>query len=132
MRRATDMQMLANPAEAYRRVEIDAFIVGGQGAQLTRLCFAEAIGALNRSLYFDGKNEPEARGKCITKAISSVQALRMGIDRKHPIANALLTVYGNAIGRLASNMGSFEPDDIVALRHDLLEIEQAFAQASTT
>jgi flagellin-specific chaperone FliS len=117
------------PAEAYRRVEIDAYIVGGEAAQLTRLCLAETIGALNRALYFDSRSEAEQRSACLAKASASIQALKLGVDRKQPLAEALLIVYGNAIGRLSRNMREFDARAISALRQDFLDIEQAFAEA---
>jgi len=117
------------PAEAYRRVEIDAYIVGGEAAQMTRLCLAETIGALNRALYFDSKADGEARVNCLTKALSCIQALKLGVDRTQPLAEALLVVYGNAVGRLTRNMRIFDARAISALRQDFLEIEQAFAEA---
>lgn len=118
-----------SPAEAYRRVEIDAYIVGGEAAQLTRLCLAETIGALNRALYFDSKHQAEQRGACLDKAMSSIQALKLGVDRKQPLAEALLIVYGNAIGQLMRNLRAFDARAVAAIRHDFLEIEQAFAEA---
>jgi len=117
------------PAEAYRRVEIDAYIVGGEAAQMTRLCLAETIGALNRALYFDSKGDGEARTNCLTKGMYCIQALKMGVDRSQPLADALLIVYGNAVGRLTHNMRVFDPQAIAVLRQDFLEIEQAFAEA---
>ncbi len=117
----------ATPQEAYRRVELDAFIAGGEAAQLTRLCFAEALGALNRSLYFDERGDHQPRSQCLDKAIASIQALRLGVDRDHALGPALLTVYGNALGRLAGQLRTFDSREIVALRQDILEIEQVFA-----
>lgn len=117
------------PAEAYRRVEIDAYIVGGEAAQLTRLCLAETIGALNRALYFNERRAAEQRGACIGKAIASIQALKLGVDRKQPLADALLIVYGDAIGRLTRNLRVFDAGAITTIRQDFLEIEQAFAEA---
>lgn len=117
------------PAEAYRRVEIDAYIVGGEAAQLTRLCLAETIGALNRSLYFDSRRQAEQRGACLVKAIASIQALKLGVDRSQPLAEALIIVYSDAIGRLTRSLGAFDPSAIAAVRQDFLEIEQAFAAA---
>ena len=117
-----------SPSEAYRRVEIDAYIVGGEAAQLTRLCLAETIGAINRALYFDSKGQTDQRGNCIAKAIASIQALKLGVDRKQPLADALFIVYGSAIGRLTRSLRNFDPQAIGAIRQDFLEIEQAFAE----
>ena len=129
MPRATDMLHRARPAEAYRRVEIDAFIAGGQAAQLTRLCLAETISALNRALYFDSKGEAQQRGACVAKAVSSIQALTLSVDRAAALGEALLVVYGDAITRIMRNQRAFDSGAIEAIRTDFLELEQAFAQS---
>lgn len=116
------------PAEAYRRVEIDAYIVGGEAAQMIRLCLAETVGALNRALYFDSKGDADARANCLAKAISCIQALKLGVDRTQPLAQALLVVYGNAVARLTRQLRSFDHQALAALRQDFVEIEQAFAE----
>ena len=116
------------PAEAYRRVEIDAYIVGGEAAQLTRLCLAETIGALNRALYFDSKGDAEPCRGCLAKAISSIQALKLGVDRRQPLADSLLIVYGDALGRITRNLRAFDASTVATVRQDFVDIEQAFAE----
>lgn len=110
-------------------MEIDAFILGGEAAQMTRLCLTELVGALNRALYFDSKGATEARGNCLSKALSCVQALKLSVDRAQPLGKALLIVYGNAAGKVTRNLRNFDPQVIAALRQDFLEIDQAFAEA---
>jgi hypothetical protein len=108
-------------------VEIDACIASGDPAQMTRLCIAETIGALNRSLYFASKKDETARRNCLLKAISSIQALQLGVDRDHPMGVALLTLYGSACAGVTRSLRYFDETVITAIRRDFLDIEQAFA-----
>ena len=117
------------PAEAYRRVELDACVAGGNPAQMTRLCIAEAIGALNRSLYFESRGNDESCRNCLLKAISAMQALQLGVDREQPLGDVLLTFYGNACQGVSRNLRNFDAEAIAAIRGDLLDIDQAFGAA---
>ncbi|MCP9221240.1 hypothetical protein MKP08_00555 [Erythrobacter sp. LQ02-29] len=116
------------PSEAYRRVEIDAYIVGGDTGQLTRLCLAEAIGAINRALCFDTYAQPGKRSTAVLKALSCVQALKLGVDVSQPLGEALLVVYGDACAKLVRGSSRFDRAELTALRDDFLEMEQAFAE----
>ncbi len=116
------------PSEAYLRVEIDAYIFGGNTTQLTRLCLAETIGAINRALFFDANGQPDKRSNALLKALSCVQALKLGVDPGQPLGEALLVVYGDACARLTRGTVKFDRAGMAALRDDFLEMEQAFAE----
>lgn len=117
------------PAEAYRRVELDAWIAGSDQRQLTRVCLSEAIAALARALLWDQRGDATRRDLALLKAVSCVQALVLGVDRAHPLGGALLVVYGEAGSRLASSIRQFDRDGVSAVRQDLLDMERAFAAA---
>lgn len=114
------------PSEAYRRVEIDAYIAGSDARFLTMLCLQEAIAALDRALFADRQRRIDLRAKSTSRAYSCVDALCMGVDAKHPMGEALLTVYGSVRHRLKNSLVSFDPQSIVSLRTDLDELRQAF------
>ena len=116
-----------DPAEAYRRVELDAWIAGSDQRQLTRVCLSEATAALNRALLWEGRGGSARRDTALVKAMSCIQALLLGVDRAHPLGGALLTVYGEAGGRVAAALQRFDRENVEYIRQDLLDIEQAFA-----
>lgn len=117
------------PAEAYRRVQLDAWIAGGDARQLTRICLAEAVGALGRALLWHDRGDGARRSGALGKALSCTQALRLGVDGTQPLGGALLVVYGDTAARLARSLGRFDREGVQAVRDDLLELEQAFNTA---
>ncbi len=117
----------SGPSEAYRRVEIDAYVAGSDARFLTMLCLQEAIAALDRALFADRDKRIELRAKSTSRAYSCIDALCMGVDPKQPLGEALLTVYGSARHRLKDSLSAFEPQSILSLRSDLDDLHQAFA-----
>lgn len=120
------MLHIVPPAEAYRRVELDALVLGGDARQLTRLCIAEAVSALERALLWHERADTGRRNTAIGKAIGSVQALRLGVDRTHPLSGALLTMYGSAAARLTGAMIRFNEAVVTEVRADLRDLAEAF------
>lgn len=117
------------PAEAYRRVELDAWIAGSDQRQLTRVCLSEANAALARALLWDQRGDAARSDKALLMAVSCVQALLLGVDRAHPLGGALLNVYGEAGSRLTASLRRFDRARVAAVRQDLLDMERAFAAA---
>lgn len=120
------MLQVIPPAEAYRRVELDALVLGGDARQLIKLCLAEAVGSLDRALLWHDKGDRGRRNSALAKAISGIQALRMGIDQQHPLGGALLTLYGSAAARLTRTLIRFDASAVAQVSADLNELADAF------
>lgn len=117
------------PDEAYRRVELDALVLGGDARLLTRLCLTEAVGSLERALLWHGKEDTRRRNSALGKAIGSAQALRLGVDRAHPLGEALLTLYGSAAAQLTAAMIRFDQVVVKQVCADLRDLAEAFDKA---
>lgn len=115
------------PAEAYRRVELDAWIAGSDQRQLTRVCLAEAVASLGRALAWDEKGDDDRRDMALLRGMSATQALLLGVDRSQPLGPALFTVYGEAGKRLTAALRRFDRLVVASVRQDLSDIEEAFA-----
>lgn len=111
-----------NPAEAYRRVAVDACVQGSHGHALTALCFMEATAALRCAIYADRHGHLLLRGRALVRARSAVQALRAGVERSHPLGPALLTIYGSCDAVITRCMTSFDADGVMGAINDLDEI----------
>lgn len=117
------MLALNDPNEAYRRSLLDARVQGGDTAALVRLCLEQAIVSLNSALFAQERDNPLLRSKALTRALTAITALEMGIDREAPLAEALLQVYGAARHAVLKSAIDFNPDALAAARSDFVEIE---------
>ena len=119
--------MLAStdPHEAYRRSAFDARVLSGDTAVLVLLCLEQAIAGLGGALLAHERGDPAARSKALTRALTAVTALEMGVDRSAPLANSLLLVYGGARRAVLDSVVNFDPAVLSPVRQDLLEIEAA-------
>ena len=123
--------MLAStdPHEAYRRSAFDARVQSGDTAALVLLCLEQAIAGLGGALLANERGDPAARSKALTRALTAVTALEMGVDRSAPLAGSLLLRYGAARRAVLDSVVSFDPAVLSPVRQDLLEIEAALRSA---
>ena len=78
------MLTLTDPHEAYRRSSLDARVQGGDSAALVQLCLEQAVTALGSALYAQEKGDVALRSKALTRALTAITALEMGVDRDAP------------------------------------------------
>ena len=123
--------MLAStdPHEAYRRSAFDARVQSGDTAALVLLCLEQALAGLGGALLANERGDPAARSKALTRALTAVTALEMGVDRSAPLAGSLLLLYGAARRAVLDSVVSFDPAVLSPVRQDLLEIEAALRSA---
>ena len=123
--------MLAStdPHVAYRRSAFDARVQSGDTAALVLLCLEQAIAGLGGALLANERGDPAARSKALTRALTAVTALEMGVDRSAPLAGSLLLLYGAARRAVLDSVVSFDPAVLSPVRQDLLEIEAALRSA---
>ncbi|RXZ65258.1 flagellar protein FliS [Pelagerythrobacter rhizovicinus] len=123
------MLALTDPHEAYRRSSLDARVQGGDSAALVQLCLEQAIASLGSALFAQERGDPMLRSKALTRALTAITALEMGVDREAPLAEALLQVYGAARHAVLGSATDFNGDLLAAVRQDFLEIETALRGA---
>jgi flagellar protein FliS len=126
------MLATTDPHEAYRRSAFDARVQSGDTAALVLLCLEQAIAGLGGALLADKRNDPAARSKALTRALTAITALEMGIDRSAPLADSLLLVYGAARRAVLESVVSFDSAVLSPVRQDLLDIEAALRSAPAT
>lgn len=119
------MLALTDPNEAYRRSLFDARVQGGDTAALVQLCLEHAISGLGGALFAHQRGDTAARSKALTRALTAITALEMGVDRTAPLADALLQMYGAARHAVLGSVTDFKPDLLGSVRQDLVEIETA-------
>jgi flagellar protein FliS len=124
------MLAFTDPREAYRRSEIDARIEGGADpADLVRLCMEQAIGGLGLAIIAHERHDPAGRSKALTRALSAVTALDIGVDRSAPLAAALLQIYGGARKAILDSVTAFDTALLSQVRQDFVEIARALSRS---
>ncbi|MGN6356256.1 MAG: flagellar protein FliS [Novosphingobium sp.] len=118
-----------NPQEAYRRVDFDARIAAAKPGELVVLCLEQFVAATGSALIAHERKNNELKSRSMTRALSSVTALQMGIDGNGGMAGPLSQFYGAARQTLLDNVLRFDPAAIKTVRDDFIEVYQAFVSS---
>ena len=118
---------LTDPNEAYRISEIDARLDGAKAEELVTFCLGQVIQGLGASISAHGRNSYAARSKSLTRALTALTALEMGVNRDAPLAGALLQVYGAARRSLLDCALDFDPQALLVIRGDFVDILTALS-----
>lgn len=113
------------PQEAYRQVDFDARVSGSQPADLVHLCIEHLIGALGTALHAAEMGDNGLKSRSITRALTAVTALQLGVSGEEGIAAALRHVYEAARRAILDSATDFDSVKIAALRTDFVDIGQA-------
>ena len=113
------------PRAAYRRVAVDARIHGASQAELVALCFEQVVGELGGAIHAHTTGDAARRSEGLTRAHAALTALEMGLDRRQPIAGAMLQLYGGARERILRSVTAFDAAALQTIRADFREIGAA-------
>lgn len=117
------MLAFTDPREAYRRSEIEARIQGvGDPGELVRICIDQVVGGLGLALITHKRPDPAARSKALSRALSALIALEMGVDQSAPLAPALMQLYGAAKKAILDSVVTFDEETLGYVRSDFVEI----------
>lgn len=117
------------PDEAYRRVDFDARVNGADGSELVHVCLEQLVGALGTAVHAHAIADTGLRSRSMSRALTAITALQMGVSGDTGIASALNQVYGAARQTILSSSTSFSSEQIGQLRTDFLEIARAMQTA---
>lgn len=120
------MQYLRSPQEAYRKVDFDARVAGADPVQLVLVCYEQLASALGTAIHAQARGDNAAKSASLTRALSALTALQMGLDQNQPIAGALSILFEGARKTVLDSVLHFDGDALAALRHDVSEIADAF------
>lgn len=124
------MLALRNPSEAYRRIDFDARVEGADPRTLVMLCYESLVSSLGTALFAHDRGDNRAKSAALTRAVSALTALLLGIEGQEGISAHLRAFYEAARRRVLDNVIAFSPDQIVQVREDIREIAAAMS-AST-
>ncbi|MGB3805587.1 MAG: hypothetical protein WA936_00140 [Erythrobacter sp.] len=117
------MQHLSsNPAEAYRRVDLDARIAASGGADLTRICLEEAASALGHALHALSRDPKRAPRERLVRAHGILTWLAANVAPDNPLRDQLRQLYGAIAGLVSRNMIEPSPDELAQAHGDLIDL----------
>ncbi|HKX79565.1 MAG TPA: flagellar protein FliS [Novosphingobium sp.] len=119
------MLMQCNPAEAYRRVDFDARVEGASGAQLIALCFEQMTAAIGTAIYAAEIRDNALKSRSLTRALSALTALQLGVTGEDAVADALRQLYHSAHSSILDCAVNFDAGKLRTIRDDFTEIAGA-------
>ncbi len=119
------MRRQQTPHEAYRKVEFDARVMGADPAELVHVCYEHLIGALGTSIHAVRLDDNALKSRSLTRALTAVTALQLGVSGNDGIADALHHLYETARRVILECALNYDAEKIAALRDDFTEIHRA-------
>jgi flagellar protein FliS len=119
------MMLLTSPQEAYRRVDFDARVSGAGPAELVHLCYEHLVSALGTAVHADRRGDNCLKSRSMTRALTAITALQMGLAGGEGIAGALSQLYEAARRTVLDSALQFDSERITVLREDFVEIGRA-------
>ena len=120
------MHLLRSPQEAYRKIDFDARVAGADPVQLVLVCYEQLASALGTAVHADARGDNAAKSASLTRALSALTALQMGLDHDRPVSGALSALFEGARKIVLDSVLHFDADALTALRSDISEIADAF------
>lgn len=126
------MLALRNPSEAYRRIDFDARVEGADPRTLVLLCYESLVSSLGTALFAHDRGDNRAKSEALTRALSALTALLLGIEGEDGISAHLRAFYEAARRRVLDNVIHFAPVQIAEVRQDIRDIAAALSGAART
>lgn len=124
------MLALRNPSEAYRRIDFDARVEGADPRTLVMLCYESLVSSLGTALFAHERGDNRAKSAALTRAVSALTALLLGIEGQDGISAHLRAFYEAARRRVLDNVIAFSPDQVREVREDIREIAAALSASN--
>lgn len=119
-----------DPGLAYRRSSFEARLLAASPQDMVIMCLDDFLTNLVRFEQADLRHDREARSAALTRCITSLTALEMGVDRAAPLGETLLRFYAAAKAGLLGMMVCFEAERLHAIRADFEDIRSSFRAAA--
>lgn len=119
----------ARPNDAYRQANFDARLMGSTRDALVIFCLEDLVENLTALELAEARNDRSARSRALTRSVTALTALEMGIDRSAELAATLAHFYGAAKSVLLDQIRTTDLTRIAALKQDFVDISAAFQGA---
>lgn len=115
------------PAEAYRQVDFEARVYGASRQELVAICFEQLIGSLGTAIYAKRMGDAYLSSRSMSRAVSSLLALEMGISGDDGLAGAMRDLYQGARNSIIGCSVNYDEKILQTIRKDFVEIWQAMS-----
>jgi flagellar protein FliS len=119
----------AKPHEAYRESHFDARLIASGRDDLVLICLEDLIENLGVLQIVEGRADRAVRSRALTRCVTALTALEMGVDRDADLSASLLQFYGAAKSLLLDSIRECDMVQIAQLQSDMTEIATAFRAA---
>ena len=117
------------PADAYREANFHARLMGGTRDDLVIFCIEDLIANLGALEFAEARSDRSSRSKALTRCVTALTALELGIDREAELATSLLQFYGAAKASLLDSVRETDLAGIATLKQDFRDIAMAMKAA---
>lgn len=114
-----------SPQEVYRRVDFDARVSASGPSELVHICIEQLCVSIGTAMHAAANNDNGLKSRSITRALSAVTALQLGVAGEDGMATALRQVYEGARRTILDSAITFDSQKMAALRNDFTEIGAA-------
>ena len=114
-----------DPYNAYQRVEFDARVQGASSSELVHICYDQLVLALSTALLAQDRRDFQLRSQSLTRALTALMALQLGIDQGHAMAGALTDFYSGARKSILASSLEFDADCLREMCADFREVRAA-------
>ncbi len=119
------MHRSTSPQDVYRRIDLDARVSGARADELVHLCYEQLIAALGTAIFAESRQNSLLKSQSLTRSLSAITALQMGIDPDSAMGKALFQVYGAARQTILNSVVTFDAATLSAIRQDMIDIQSA-------
>lgn len=119
----------SRPNEAYRQTSFEARLLGSSREELVLFCLEDFLDNLRHLELADTREDRQARSRAITRCVTALTALELGIDRNAEMGATLAQFYGSAKSTLLDSIRQTDARAIAGLKTDFGEIAGAFRGA---
>lgn len=120
-----------DPREAYRRVDFDARVASANPAQLVALCLTQFVDALGSALAAHDRADNAGKSRALTRSLSALTALQLGISSQAGVGQALAHLYEAARRSVLDNVVEFDRLAVGLVRDDFRDVASALSSSKT-
>lgn len=124
------MLAIRSPNEAYRRVDFDARVEGSDPRHLVNLCYEQLVSSLGSAIFAQERRDNSLKSQSLTRALSAITALQLGVSGDHDTAQALRHLYEATRRAILDSALNFDAALLGTIRQDFVEISRAVNAAA--